>query len=71
MAPDFIRTTAGRRPFAPFTLHLAGGRSLRVLSPEFIYVPAEGRMVSVVVPTGAQHVVDLLLVTDVEFSPKA
>ena len=67
MSPEFVRNTVARRPFRPFVLHLAGGRSIPVRSPEFIIVPPEGRMVIVQDVSGSSHVVDLLLVTDLEF----
>lgn len=68
MAPDFLRKTVGRRPFRPFVIHLAGGRSLPVLSPEFIQLPEkESRLIVVETTGGSTHVIDLLLVTDLEF----
>jgi hypothetical protein len=67
MSPDFVRSSVNRRPFRPFIMHLAGGRSLPVRSPEFIIMPAEGRLVVVQSASGSAHVVDLLLVTDLEF----
>jgi hypothetical protein len=67
MAPDFLRRQAERRPFRPFIIHLAGGRSLPVSTPEAILVPAESRLVLVQAANGSAHAVDLLLVTDLEF----
>jgi len=58
MSPDFIRNTVARRPFRSFILHLAGGRSIPVRSPEFIDLPAEGRLVIVDNPNGSTHVID-------------
>ena len=66
MAPDFVRNTVNRRPFRPFIVHLAGGRSIPVPSPEFIDLPAGGRLI-LVEYAGNAHVIDLLLVTDLEF----
>jgi hypothetical protein len=68
MSPDFVRKSAARRPFRPFVIHLAGGRSVPVRSPEFIEVPEEGRLVVAHHPNGSTHVIDFLLVTDLEFS---
>jgi hypothetical protein len=50
-------------------MHLAGGRSIPVRSPEFIQVPPEreSRLVVVENVNGSTHVIDLLLVTDLEF----
>lgn len=67
MSPDFLRNTVNRRPFRPFIIHLAGGRSIPVRSPEFIDVPPGGRLVIVENVNGSTHVIDLLLVTDLEF----
>jgi hypothetical protein len=36
MSPDFVRKSVDRKPFQPFVVHLAGGKSIPVLSPEFI-----------------------------------
>jgi hypothetical protein len=68
MAPEVIRRAWRLRPFQPFNLHLADGRQLRVPSPEFLIVPDEGRIVIVHQPSGGRHLVDLLLVTDLEFA---
>jgi hypothetical protein len=67
MSPDFVRNTLARKPFRPFRIHLAGGRSIWVPSAEFVMMPEEGRLVVVEVPDGPTHVIDLLLVTDFEF----
>lgn len=67
MSPDFLKKSARKRPFRPFVIHLAGGRSIPVRSPEFIDLPKEGRLAVDYHPSGSTHVVDLLLVTDVEF----
>ena len=70
MSPDFVRTSVRRRPFRPFVIHLAGGRSIPVPSPECIILPTEGRLVLVQDigrPDRPTHVIDLLLVTDLEF----
>jgi len=67
MSPDFLRKSTERRPFHKFIVHLADGRSLPVLSPEFIELPQEGRLAVIYQPSGSTHVVDLLLVCDIEF----
>ena len=69
MSPDFVRKSTDRQPFQPFLVHLADGRSIPVLSPEFIELPEEGRLILLHHPDGSVHVVDLLLVTDLEFRP--
>jgi len=67
MSPDFLRKTVDRKPFRQFIIHLAGGRSIPVRSPEFVVMPPEGRMIIVASLTGSAHIIDLLLVTDLEF----
>jgi hypothetical protein len=57
------------QPFMPFVLHLADGREVPVLSPEFIMAVPTGRIVIVCQPDGRVNMIDLLLVTDFEFRP--
>jgi hypothetical protein len=66
MSPDFVRNSVRRRPFRPFITHLAGGRSIPVPSPECIDLAAGDRLI-VVEYNSNTHVIDLLLVTDLEF----
>jgi len=66
MSPDFVRNSVSRRPFRPFIIHVAGGRTISVPSPEFIGLSAGGRL-TLVQYVGNAHVIDLLLVTDLEF----
>jgi hypothetical protein len=52
-----------------FAIHLADGREIPVLSPEFILVVPSGRTIVVCQPDGRLNIIDLLLVTDLEFRP--
>lgn len=54
------------QPFRPFVLHLADGRSVRVVHPEFIAVSPVGRSAVVYDKTGGFEMIDLLLVTSIE-----
>jgi hypothetical protein len=54
------------RPFRPFIMHLADGRNIPVNHQEFIMAAPTGRTIAVYQPDGALHVIDLLLVADVE-----
>jgi hypothetical protein len=56
-------------PFKPFTIHIADGRQLPVSSPEFIMAPRNSRTFVVDQPDGCFHLIDLLLVTGLEFGP--
>lgn len=62
---DF-RELYGSEPFRPFVMHLANGRQVGVEHPDFVAVPPVGRTVVVFSPQGRMHIVDLLLVTDLE-----
>lgn len=72
MNPIIVSRAVAARPFRSFVLHLPGGRSFSVPSPECIRMPdnEKGRLVIVYPPSGSSHVVDLFYVTDVEF-PRA
>lgn len=69
MNPAIVRRAVTTRPFRPFLLHLAGGRSFSVPSPECIRMPTanDSRLVIVYPASGSSHVIDLFYVTDVEF----
>ncbi len=56
-------------PFAPFTLFLADGLSIRVPHPDFISLPPTGRTVAIYQEEERAHaIVDLLLATKLETS---
>jgi hypothetical protein len=61
-----LRKACDAQPFVAFVLHLADGRGIRVGSREFVG-GAPGRTVAVHRPDGRMNVIDLLLVTDLEF----
>jgi hypothetical protein len=64
---DKIREAYKAQPFRPFVIHLADGRSVPVMSPEFILTAPSGRTLVVFQQDDAMNIVDLLLVTDLEF----
>lgn len=66
MTIEQIRNAYEAQPFVPFLLHLADGREIPVRSREFMG-RAPGRTVAVHQPDGRRNVIDLLLVTDLEF----
>jgi hypothetical protein len=61
----------GARPFRPFTLHTADGRSYHVPHPEFVSRSRSGRTIVVADENDASVIVDLLLVTAIDFTPPA
>lgn len=63
MTIEQLRQMHQARPFAPFDIHLADGRSLPVTHPEFLAFNSVGRTISVGLDSGVFEFVDLLLVT--------
>ena len=64
MTIEKLRTLHEARPFRPFTIHLADGRSVRVEHPEFLARSPSGRTIYVEEPGDLGHHIDLLLLTD-------
>ncbi len=67
MTIDQLRAAYNAQPFRPFTIHLADGRELPVLSREFIFTVPSGRTIIVVQPDDTTNIIDMLLITDLEF----
>ena len=68
MTIDRLRQVARATPFKPFTLSLTDGRRFRVRSPEFIMITPEASRTVVVAESGEDYsIVDLLLVTSIDF----
>jgi len=68
---EAFRETLNSEPFQPFTIHIADGRSIPVVSREFIMRDPTGRTVLVYQPDGRLSTIDLLLVTELEKQPAA
>jgi hypothetical protein len=66
---DQIRTLYDAQPFQPFIIHLADGRQIPVEHRELIARAPSGRTVVVYGTDDAAHVIDLLLITDLEIKP--
>jgi hypothetical protein len=62
-----LRAAYKAEPFAPFVLHLADGREIAVPHRDFLYVFPSGRMAIVTQPDESFNIIDMLLVTDLEF----
>lgn len=62
-----LRKAYDAKPFRPYSIKLADGSQLRVRSPEFVAITPGGRTVIVVTGGDDYEVVDLLLVTALEF----
>jgi hypothetical protein len=68
MTTKQLRLAHQAQPFLPFAIHLADGKSFDVPHREFLSY-SDGRIAIVHEPGGKWNIVDLLLVTRLEFSP--
>jgi hypothetical protein len=66
MTVQQLRNMHQARPFKPFEIHLADGRSIPVDHPELLAVTSGGRTIAVAVEEDAVEVIDLLLVTSLK-----
>jgi hypothetical protein len=71
MTIEQLRAAYDNQPFHPFVIHLADGREVSVPHREFIMTAPNGRTVVVMRPDSSVNIIDLLLVTDLEFKPVA
>ena len=67
MTVEQLRSALKASPFRPFVLHLADGNSVPVRHPELVVASQSGRTTVVVEPNDSFSIVDLLLVTRMEF----
>jgi hypothetical protein len=65
MTSEEIHRLWRARPFIPFRMHLADGRSVSVRHPEAMLMGPRSRLAVVLTPDNVFDHVDLLLVTDV------
>jgi len=69
MTIEQLRNAYDAQPFRPFVMHLADGRAIPVRHREFIMTAPSGRTIVVYQPDDTLNIVDLLLITDLEFKP--
>lgn len=69
MTIERLREVYRAQPFQAFTIHLADGRQIPVVSREFIMTVPSGRTIFVCQPDDTVNIIDLLLVTDLELTP--
>jgi hypothetical protein len=69
MTIEQLRAAHSAVPFKPFIVHAADGTQIPVHSPEFMLPPPVGRTFVVYQPDGTMNIVDLLLVSHLEFKP--
>ena len=69
MTIDQIRMLCDAQPFQPFVMRLADGREIPVDHREFMMRAPSGRTIAVYGRDDCAHVIDLLLVTNLEIKP--
>ena len=71
MTIDRLRDVYSAQPFRPFIMHVADGREVQVVLREFIMAAPSGRTVIVFQPDDTVNIIDLLLVSDIEYKPSS
>ena len=66
MTPDQLRGVHRAVPFRPFTIRMADGRAFHIPHPDFLLITPAGRTVVAVDQNGVAHILDLLLMTEIE-----
>jgi hypothetical protein len=66
MTVEQMREMSNAKPFHPFRIHHADGRSLDVDDPEFLMFSRSGRTIVVSKTNDTFEIIDLLLVTSLE-----
>ena len=66
MTSEKLRDILTSKPFAPFVLHLADGRSLPVPHPEFMSLSPSGRVAHLFESDESSQFIDVMLITSVE-----
>jgi hypothetical protein len=67
MNADLLRKAIRTRPFRPFLLHLADGRAVPVDHPENCLVTSDSRCVMVYLPGEGAEILDVPLMTAIDF----
>jgi hypothetical protein len=67
MTIEQMRNAHQTRPFRPFRIHLADGRSFLVRHPDYLSHSPTGRTIIVYGDGETFSILDLLLVTELEF----
>jgi len=66
-----IKDIHRRQPFNRYEIHLADGCSIKVPHSEYAFFFPQGRHMLVVKSNGGFHLIDTMLVCDVEVEPEA
>ncbi len=71
MTLEQFRSALKAEPFRPFVMHLGDGREIPVRHPELVVSTSTGRTTVVVQPDDTLNIIDLRLVTDLEYREQA
>ena len=71
MKIDDIRRQFEERPFRPFTIRIADGRSVKVDHPEFMALSSEGETIVVHEPGGGWRIIDTDAVTELSIGTQS
>jgi hypothetical protein len=71
MTIEQLRSVYDAQPFRPFNLHMADGRSIPVQQRDSMLTVPRGRTIVVAEPDGRLHILDQLMITEVELMPLA
>lgn len=71
MAVEQLKLAHCAAPFRPFTIRMADGRTFPMAHPEFLSRSPSGRTVIVQYGNDVYSVLDLLLMTEIEFDVPA
>jgi hypothetical protein len=66
MTADQLRSLRDATPFRPFVIHLADGRTHRVIHRDFLLLSPGGRTAIIYRNDEAFSIVDVLLITELE-----
>jgi len=66
MLKEQIRELLRAVPFVPFVIHMAGGKSVPVVHPDFILAASDAPHVIVEEPNGRNHTLNVMLITSLK-----
>ena len=69
MMKERIRELLDASPFVPFVIKMAGGKGYRVVHPDFVIASGDAPHVVVQEPSGAIHILNVMLITALEQEP--
>lgn len=70
MTVEEFKAALEANPFRPFTMRLPDARALPIHHRDFVFVAPKGRTLIVYKPDGACNIVDVMLVSDLQFEPE-